>query len=60
LQHVAKGKEIVIARDGDAIAKLVPFRPPFRRRFGIDEGVFRIPNDFDASLSEPLLEDFER
>jgi prevent-host-death family protein len=60
LQQVAEGKEIVIARDGDPIAKLVPFRPPSRRRFGIDQGVFRVPDDFDAPLPEEVLEDFER
>ena len=60
LRQVAKGNEIVIARDGDPIAKLVPFRSPSRRRFGIDQGVFRVPDDFDAPLPAAVLEEFEQ
>ncbi|WP_394843322.1 type II toxin-antitoxin system Phd/YefM family antitoxin [Pendulispora brunnea] len=60
LQRVDAGEEIVIARGGRPIAKLVPFREPVQRVFGIDRGVFRVPDDFDAPLSDEILAAFER
>lgn len=59
LQRVAAGEEIVITRSGDPVAKLVPVAPGGGRRLGIDDGVFDVPADFDASLPDELLDAFE-
>lgn len=59
LRRVAAGEEIIIARAGEPIARLVPFEREASRRFGIDRGRLDIPEDFDAPLPEEVLEGFE-
>ena len=60
LKRVAAGEEIVIARAGKPLAKLVPCEPPLDERVaGSARGLFRVPDDFDAPLSDDLLELFE-
>ena len=59
LQRVAAGEEIVIARAGKPVAKLVPIHERTRRVIGTDRGRFRVPEDFDAPLDEPTLASFE-
>jgi prevent-host-death family protein len=60
LQRVAAGEEVVIARAGVPVARLVPVRPPGgRRSLGEDEGRGWIADDFDAPLPADLLEAFE-
>lgn len=59
----AAGEEIVIARAGRPVARLVPFeqtpaRP--RRQLGRFRGAFTIPPDFDAPLPDDVLDEFER
>jgi prevent-host-death family protein len=58
LQRVASGEEIVIARGGKPVAKLVPLAPA-QPHFGRDRGVFDVPADFDAPLPDDALRDFE-
>ena len=60
LRRVAAGEEIVISRAGKPVARLVAVVPRARRLLGLDEGVFEVPNDFDAPLSESDLAEFER
>jgi prevent-host-death family protein len=60
LERVAGGEEIVITRRGEEVARLVPARSSGERRFGIDRGVWAVPDDFDAPLPEEVLADFER
>jgi prevent-host-death family protein len=60
LEDVAAGEEVVITRRGEAVATLVPVRPVALRRFGVDEGRFAVPENFDAPLPEEVLEAFER
>lgn len=60
LRLIDSGLEIEIARGGDPVAKLVPIRPRETRQLGIDEGVFAVPDDFDAPLPDDVLEDFYR
>ena len=48
LAEVEHGEEVVIARAGKPVAKLVPVQAPAGRQLGIDEGVFEVPDDFDA------------
>ena len=60
LDRVAAGEEIVIAKAGKPIAKLVPFkRPPKERLLGQDEGRVWIADDFDAPLPEDIQKLFE-
>ncbi len=60
LVEVAAGQEIVIAKAGKAIARLVPVagqRP--KRALGIDRGRVVISDDFDAPLPDDVLAGFE-
>ena len=59
LQRVAGGEEIVIARAGKPIARLVPVEPKPRRRIGQDDGLFEVPDDFDAPLPDEVLALFQ-
>ena len=59
LRRVAAGEEIVIARGGRPVARLVPVEPPPQRALGRDRGLFEVPDDFDAPLPETVLGDFE-
>jgi prevent-host-death family protein len=60
LARVASGEEIIIARAGKPVARLVPYRTSQERRLGSDAGGYEIPEDFDAPLPEDLLRAFER
>lgn len=60
LKRVEMGEEIVFARGGKPVAKLVPLEPPRPklRVFGGDEGQVWIADDFDAPLPDDLLDLF--
>ena len=61
LARVQGGEEIVIARSGRPVARLVPLEDaPEDRVPGSAEGLFAVPDDFDAHLPDDLLDDFER
>ncbi len=61
LARVVEGEEIVIAKAGKPVARLVPMeRRPRRRVLGQDEGLFEVPDDFDDPLPEDILASFER
>jgi prevent-host-death family protein len=59
LLRVADGEEIVITRAGKPVAKLVQIEPKPRRVFGQDEGLFEVPEDFDAPLPDEILALFQ-
>ena len=61
LARVAAGEEIVIARAGKPVARLVPVEPKRRRRIaGLDVGKdFWIADDFDAPLPPEIQKYFE-
>ncbi len=62
VDQAAAGEEIVIARAGRPIARLVPLATPefgSRRRLGVLAGQLCVPADFDAPLSEDVLASFE-
>lgn len=60
LKRVAAGEEIVIARSGRPVARLIPVETARRRELGRDRGVFEVPEDFDAPLPESVLREFEK
>lgn len=60
VDQAAAGEEIVIAKAGKPVAKLVPLdRPRARRALGSLRGRLRVPDDFDAPLPEDVLRAFE-
>jgi prevent-host-death family protein len=55
-----EGKEVIIAKAGKPMARLVPIRSGRkRRRLGPLAGRFSTPADFDAPLPEELVALFE-
>lgn len=57
LERAERGEEIVIARAGKAVARLVPVkRQPVC--LGIDAGRFEVPSDFDKPLPPSILASF--
>ena len=60
LERVERGEDVIIARAGRPVARLVPFEEPRRsRRLGRDAGLFVVPDDFDDPLPEDVLRTFE-
>lgn len=61
LERTADGEEIIIARAGVPVARLVPFITPVAERpLGTERGAVLIADDFDAPLSPDLLDAFEQ
>jgi len=60
LARVAAGEEIIIARAGKPVAKLVPVEQKKKRRVpGMDKGKVWIADDFDAPLPPEIQKYFE-
>ena len=59
VDEVTAGAEIVIAKAGKPVAKLVPIGRGRVRKPGFLKGRIRIAADFDASLPSELLDAFE-
>jgi prevent-host-death family protein len=60
LDAAVAGEEVIIAKAGKPIARLVPIeRTQARRRLGTLAGQFRVPEDFDDPLPEQILDAFE-
>lgn len=59
LKRVEGGEEVVIARAGRAVARLVPVARGAKRVLGEDKGRVFIADDFDAPLPDDILADFE-
>lgn len=61
VEEAAGGREIVIAKAGKAMARLVPLAPaPQVKKLGLLKGQLKIPADFNAPLDPETLESFER
>ncbi len=59
LEEVQLGEEVVIARAGRPVARLVPLqKSPARRTPGTARGKVRMADDFDAPLPADLAEAF--
>lgn len=59
LQRVRAGEEIVITRNDEPLAKLVPVSQSGPRAIGLDDGRYEVPADFDAPLPGELLDAFD-
>lgn len=56
LERVSLGEEVIIAKAGTPVAKLVPFEmEPKSRVFGSAKGEFTVPDDFNEP--DPEIED---
>jgi len=59
VERAAAGEEIIIARSGRPVARLVPFAVPDKpRMFGRMRGKIQVADDFDAPLPEAVLAEF--
>ena len=60
VEEVAAGGEIIIAKAGKPMARLVPLRVmPKRRQLGVFKGQLNILDNFDAPLPDDILTLFE-
>lgn len=59
LLRVARREEVLIARRGEVVARLVPATESLPRRFGMDAGRLDVSEDFDAPLAEDVLQALE-
>jgi prevent-host-death family protein len=61
LAATAGGEEIIVAKNGKPVAKLVPYSGPVapNRGYGSARGVLHVPPDFDDPLPPEVLDLFE-
>lgn len=61
VDQAAAGEDIIIARDGKPVARLVPLEPdyPRPRPLGLGRGRFTLPKDFDTLHREVIQRMFE-
>jgi len=60
LDRAQEGEEFVIAKAGKPVARLGPLAAHARRRrLGLLDGKFRIPDDFNAPLPDDVIAAFE-
>ncbi len=60
LEQMAGGEDVIIARAGVPVARLVPvILPPGERPLGTEQGRIRVADDFDAPLPPEILASFE-
>lgn len=60
VEEVAAGKEIVIAKAGKPMARLVPMQPGVtKKHLGLLKGKIKIPADFNKPLPASVLRLFD-
>jgi prevent-host-death family protein len=60
VDEAASGRDVVIARAGRPVARLTRLaKAGGRRRLGVLDGRFRIPDDFNRPLPDEILRRFE-
>ncbi|HEX2790460.1 MAG TPA: type II toxin-antitoxin system Phd/YefM family antitoxin [Steroidobacteraceae bacterium] len=61
VEEVAAGKEVIIAKAGKPMARLVPMRRAVtKKHLGLLKGKIKIPPDFNRPLPETVVQLFER
>ena len=58
IDEAAAGNEVIIARAGKPVAKIVALGGR-KRRLGLLAGRFKVPADFDSPLPDDVLSSFE-
>jgi prevent-host-death family protein len=59
LERVAMGEEVIIAKAGKPVAKLVPLTPKDRKfKLGSAKGEFVVPDDFNDPLPKEIEDPF--
>jgi antitoxin (DNA-binding transcriptional repressor) of toxin-antitoxin stability system len=61
LARMNEGETVLILQDNKPVAELKPVTPSShqQRPFGLCAGEFMVPDDFDASLPDAILAEFE-
>jgi prevent-host-death family protein len=60
VDEVAAGSEVIIAKAGKPMARLMPLTAiPRAKKLGQLKGKIKVPDDFNAPLSEDVMADFE-
>jgi prevent-host-death family protein len=60
VDEVAAGSEVIIAKAGKPMARLMPLTGiPREKKLGLLKGKIKIPDDFNAPLPEDVIADFE-
>jgi prevent-host-death family protein len=60
VDEVAAGAEVIIAKAGKPMARLIPISAPARqKRLGLLKGKIRVPDDFNAPLDDDVVASFE-
>jgi len=60
VEQAASGEDVFIARSGKPVARLTKLQaPPRKIQFGLLKGKVKIARDFDASLPDETLRQFE-
>ncbi|MCK6371413.1 MAG: type II toxin-antitoxin system prevent-host-death family antitoxin [Gammaproteobacteria bacterium] len=61
VEEVAAGSEVVIAKAGRPVARLVPLAAPAQaKKLGLLKGRIRVPDDFNRPLPPAVLGQFEK
>ena len=59
INQVIAGEEVIVAKSGKPVAKIVPFEKPTQnRKPGSAKGKLIIADDFDAPLPDDILQGF--
>ena len=60
LNRISAGEEIIIAKSGKPVARLVPYSDRTTpRTAGKDRGLYEVPENFDAPLPDDVLSEFD-
>ena len=61
INQVIAGEEVIVAKSGKPVARIVPFEKPTQnRKAGSAKGKLIIADDFDAPLPDDILKGFYR
>lgn len=60
VDEVAAGSEVIIAKAGKPMARLVPLAGAVRpKKLGLLKGQIRVPDDFNQPLPDSVLDEFD-
>lgn len=60
VEEVAAGAEVLIAKAGKPMARLVPLQAkPAKKKLGLLKGKIKVPDNFNAPLPDDVIAGFE-